>query len=404
MPFLPPESDVPVAQLTLAGRNLLARSIVPRGKSDVNDPDAPLVTFKLAGFAVGDGGYRLDNPLQLTPVNDQTTEALAEVAVLDNRFDVNDSLVINGVSFPVGIILVASGSSLGGTDNSGSGGGQTTGYDDGTIDNSLGFGGTVDLDPNTLVPAAHIGQTLRLTGGTLAGLTEQIVTNSAIQIEIGITNPEAPLPTGSPLGKSWAQSGSSGSVPDHTTTWEIYTNAPGANTWVPGSTLAETAANIAAAINASSEPLIQNVVKATVSGEVVTILAIANSALGNFNTLIEFDAGGLGINNFGITPGTGFLAGGISPVLESQKFPASAPDIEPFFDIEFPNVSAVSLVCRIGPTEANVGLGELGIYVDIIDSVNPDEIGSRILYAVTHFAIVAKNSNSNFVTRAITQY
>lgn len=401
MPYLPPDTDIPVAQLTLAGRNLLARSIVPRGKLDGNDPDAPLVTFKLVGFAVGDGGYSLSNPLQLTPINDQTTEALATVAVLDNRFDVNDAIVINGVSFPAGIILVASGTSLGGTDN----GGPTTGYDDGVFpDNSSGGGGTIDLDPNTLVAGAHIGQNLRLVGGTLAGLTEQIVTNSAIQIEIGITNPSAPLPTGSPLGKSWTQSGGSGTVPDATTTWEIYTNAPGANTWVPGSTLDETAENIAAAINASSNPLIQNVVKATVTGAVVSILAIANGDIGNLNTLIEFDAGGLGINNFGITPGTGFLAGGLDPVLESQKFPTTAPDVEPFFDIEFPNVSAVSLVCRIGLTDANVGLGELGIYVDIIDSVNPDEIGARILYAITHFAIVGKNANSNFVTRAITQY
>jgi len=145
-------------------------------------------------------------------------------------------------------------------------------------------------------------------------------------------------------------------------------------------------------------------VKATVSGDVVTILALANSELGNLNTLVEFDAGGLGINNFGVTPGTGFLAGGISPSLESQKFPAVSPNVEPFYDIELPNISAVSLVCRLGTTDANVGLGEIGIYVDITDSVNPDEIGNRILYAISHFAIVAKNANSNFVTRVITQY
>ncbi len=372
MPFLPPESDVPVAHLTLAGRNLLARAIVPRGKLDGNDPDAPLVTFKLAGFAVGDGGYGLANPLQLTPINDQTTGALATVAVLDNRFDVNDALVINGVSFPVGIILVASGTTISGTEAGGP-----------------NLHGTINLDPNTLVSSAHIGQNLRLVGGTLAGLTEQIETNTAVQIEIE---------------KTWTQAGGYGTVPDHTTDWEIYTNAPGANTWVPGDDLAETAENIATAINASSHPLIQNVVKATVSGDVVSILAIATGDLGNLNTLVEFDAGGLGINNFGVTPGTGFLAGGVSPVLESQKFPAAAPDVESFYDIEFPNASAVSLVCRIGTTDANVGLGELGIYVDITDSVNPDEIGSRILYAISHFAIVAKNANSNFVTRAITQF
>ncbi|GAF98396.1 unnamed protein product, partial [marine sediment metagenome] len=281
-------------------------------------------------FAVGDGGYSLSNPLQLTDINDQTTEASATVAVLDNRFDVNDSIIINGVEFPVGIRLVASGSATGGTDNAGSGGGQTPGY--GT--NIGGFGGTVELLPNTLAPNAHIGQILRLTGGTLAGLTEQIVTNSADQIEIGILSPLN--------GKSWTQSGSSGSAPDHTTDWEIYTNAPGANTWVPGNTLEETATNIAATINGSSHPLIQNVVKATVSGYVVSIIAVADGALGNLNTLVVLDAGGFGINNFGVTPETGFLAGGISPYLESQKYPASAPDVADFYDIERPNISAVS--------------------------------------------------------------
>jgi len=85
--FFPSESDVPVAQLTLAGRNLLARSVLPRGKLSGTDPDSPLVTFKLVGFAVGDGGYKLDNPLQISTINDQTTQAEATIAILDNRFD-----------------------------------------------------------------------------------------------------------------------------------------------------------------------------------------------------------------------------------------------------------------------------------------------------------------------------
>lgn len=380
MPFLPPNSDVPVAQLTLAGRNLLARSIVPRGKLDGNDPDAPLVTFKLSGFAVGDGGYSTSNPLQLTPINDQTTQALATVAILDNRFDVNDALVINGVSFPVGIVVVESGSATGGTEAGGP--------------NS---GGTLTVTPGNIAANAHVGQRLRLTGGTLGGLDELIITNTNAQFEIGTFDPVT--------GKSWTDAGGGGLLPDTTTTFDVITNAPGANSWLPGDTLEETAENIAELINGSSEPFIKNVVKATVSGAIVTISAIASGDPGNLNTLVEFDAGGLGFNNFGVTPGTGLLAGGISPTLESERFPSSAPTVvEPFFDIEFPNISAVSLVCRIGQTDGNFGLGELGIYVDIIDSVNPADIGTRVLYAISHFAIVAKNANSNFVTRAITQY
>lgn len=376
MPFFPPDSDVPVAQLTLAGRNLLARSIVPRGKIDGNAPDEPLVTFKLVGFAVGDGGYDTANPLQITVINDQTTEAFATVAVLDNRFDVNDAIIINGVSFPAGIVVVDSGSATGGTESGG----------------PNGFG-TLSVTPGSIAAGAHVGQRLRLTGGTLGGLDEFIEANddgSSFGIEIT---------------KTWLDAGGGGLLPDTTTTWEIITASPGANTWVPGATLEATAENIAESINGSSNPLIDNVVKATVSGAIVTIAAIAAGDLGNLNTLVEFDTGGLGFNNFGVTPGTGFLAGGLSPTLESERFPTSAPtDVEPFFDIEFPNVSAVSVVCRIGLTDGNFGLGELGIYVDILDSVNPDEIGERVLYAIAHFPIVAKNANSNFVTRAITQY
>ena len=97
--------------------------------------------------------------------------------------------------------------------------------------------------------------------------------------------------------------------------------------------------------------------------------------------------------------------GGDSPSLESAKFPAGAPgDLEDFLDIERPNAEAVSLVCRVPQDVGNVGFGEVGIYADITDSVNPSEIGNRILYAVGHFPIVAKNTKSVYVTRVITQY
>jgi len=263
--------------------------------------------------------------------------------------------------------------------------------------------------PNTFAPSAHIGQRLRLVGGTLAGLDELIVTNTADTIEIGLIDD----PTFGTAGKSWTQAGSGGPVPangdgltpDATTDYLIITNVPGAGTWVPGDTLEETAENLANAINSSPDPLIQNVVRAEVSGAIVTVKALIAGADGNLNTLEEFDAGGFAFNNFGITPGTGFLAGGISPSLENPRFPATAPtDVEDFFDIEIPNLQAVSLVCRVDQTEGNFGLGEVGVYVDITDSVNPAEIGSRVLYAISHFPIVSKNLNSVFVTRVITQY
>lgn len=380
MPFLPPETDEPIAQLTLAGRNLLARSIVPRGKLTGTEDTKPLVTFKLAGFAVGDGGYDLSNPLKVTPINITTSIAQATIAILDNRFDVNDNIRINGVDFAVGIVVVESGSATGGTESGGPSG-----------------GGTLTVAPGTLAPNAHIGQRLRLVGGgTLTGLDERIISNTDSEIEIGVP-PSTP--------KTWTEAGGGGLIPDVTTQFEIITEAPGSGSWVPGATLEATADNLADAINASTHPLIQNVVKASAVNAIITIEAIAAGSAGNLNTLVEFDEGGLGINNFGVLPGTGVLEGGADPDLESPRFPSNAPvTVEDFFDVERPNSSAVSLVCRVPQTEGNFGLGEVGIYVDIIDSINPAEIGSRILYAVGHFPIVAKNSKSVFVTRVITQY
>lgn len=372
--FTPPESDTPVAQLTEAGRNLLARSILPRGKANGADPDKPLVTFKLAGFAVGDGGYKLDNPLQITPIIDDTAQALATIAILDNRFDVNDAITINGVEFPVGIQVVFSGTALGGTEAGG----------------PNGFG-TLEVSPGTLAANAHIGQRLRLTSGTLAGLDEEIESNSDSEIEIT---------------KTWTDAGSGGTlVPDATTGFQIITNAPGAGTWVPGATLEETAESLAEAINNSPEPRIKDVVFAEVSGAVITLTALTAGEAGNLNTLVETDAGGFGFNNFGILPGTGFLDGGINPALENPRFPDTAPsDVEDFVEIELPNLQATSAVCRVPQTDGNFGLGEVGIYVDIVDSVNPGEIGLRVLYAISHFPIVAKTANGVFVTRVITQY
>ena len=402
MGFIPPESVDPVAKLTEAGRSLLARSIIPRAKLDGSEPSKSLVSFKLSGFALGDGGYFLDNPLTITPIQDNTKQARATITVLDNRFDVNDSISVNGVAFDIGLEVVASGFALGGTNN----GGSTSGFNNFLEFNNGGGGGTLEVAPNSLPVNAFTGSRLRIIDGTLGGLEGEIVSNTSSSFEIGFLDPEPPLPTGSPLGISWVQAGSGGLLPDSTTQWQVITASPGASTWVPGVNEEETAKNIADVINASSNPLIKNVVTATTSiNAVITLRAVANGTLGNLNTLTEADFSGLSFNNFSIFPTNGFFAGGTNPDLENAVFPSTAPnDVKEFLDFEFPNPEAVSLVCRAGQMESNFGLGEVGIFVDIIDSVNPQEIGERVLYAVGHFPIVAKNSRSVFLTRVITQY
>lgn len=66
-----------------------------------------------------------------------------------------------------------------------------------------------------------------------------------------------------------------------------------------------TAAAIAAAINASTAPRVQNVVRATSSGAIVTVVAIEAGVQGNVNT---FTASGTGVT----ASAGGFLAGGTS--------------------------------------------------------------------------------------------
>lgn len=67
-----------------------------------------------------------------------------------------------------------------------------------------------------------------------------------------------------------------------------------------------TAAALAAAINASTNPLVQNIVTATSSGAVVTVSAVAAGVLGNSITIAA--------SGTGVTAGGTRLAGGTSQV------------------------------------------------------------------------------------------
>jgi hypothetical protein len=60
--------------------------------------------------------------------------------------------------------------------------------------------------------------------------------------------------------------------------------------------------------------------------------------------------------------------------------------------VEHPIPEAITLYCRLEKLEAPYALGELGVFVTILDSpLNPGEVGDVVLYALVHFPIDAHN-------------
>jgi len=60
---------------------------------------------------------------------------------------------------------------------------------------------------------------------------------------------------------------------------------------------------------------------------------------------------------------------------------------------EQPIPEAMAVYCRIDKLEAPYGLGELAIFVEILDSPVPADIGDVVCYALVHFPINAHNSS-----------
>lgn len=70
------------------------------------------------------------------------------------------------------------------------------------------------------------------------------------------------------------------------------------------------------------------------------------------------------------------------------------------FDIPLPNT--VAPVCRLLPTEALYGLGELGIWVEVTtDTEEPLRVGEKYLFAVAHFPLHSKTLLETTVWRVI---
>lgn len=96
----------------------------------------------------------------------------------------------------------------------------------------------------------------------------------------------------------------------------------------------------------------------------------------------------------------------LATTLIDQIYPTSGYlDFEIF---ETPTLTSVVYNCRLPatliPTEADCGLGELGIWAEIIYSTNPVEIGQIFLMAITHMPIRAKTNRDVMLFRVVVNY
>jgi len=90
--------------------------------------------------------------------------------------------------------------------------------------------------------------------------------------------------------------------------------------------------------------------------------------------------------------------------LEDHIFPA-IPNIQPIEKLEYPTLSTVVVYCRLAQADAIAGLGELGIYGEIIYSpISPGEVGTKFLMAVAHSPLVTKTLKQVILYRIIIQF
>jgi hypothetical protein len=102
------------------------------------------------------------------------------------------------------------------------------------------------------------------------------------------------------------------------------------------------------------------------------------------------------------------MAGGISTALGDPAYPVPpllGNFISPEGDTETPTTTSVSFLMRVpeGPIGMNA-YGEVGIWVEVLDSRFAPEIGRRVLYAMGHFPIQSKSDRHIYVQRVIINF
>lgn len=129
----------------------------------------------------------------------------------------------------------------------------------------------------------------------------------------------------------------------------------------------------------------------------------ARSILGEVSFIVK----GFAVGREGYNGANPVKIDAINPALtalEDQIFPAVPGDIKAIETIELPSPKTLVLNCRLAQDEAVAGLGELGIYAEIVDSIVPSEIGDQFLLALSHMPLITKVPQQVIVFRLIIQF
>lgn len=135
---------------------------------------------------------------------------------------------------------------------------------------------------------------------------------------------------------------------------------------------------------------------------------IARATLGE----VAFRVIGFGLGRGGYDPVDPVQILAIDPSnleLDDKCFPDSDPfTFEPFTSTEEPEAMVRVYNCRVQadpvPGNADFGLGELGLYAEILKSNLVGEVGEKFLYAICHFPIMCKTRRDTFLRRVVVSY
>jgi len=359
MAYLDPVDTISCT-LSKEGRNLLAR--LKFGHEAL---------FRILGWQIGRGGYQHLNPVHTIPIADNASESVGYIEVLDNSdWESGDQIILNGKSFSRGTHWVE-GLTI-----------QQTVLN--IIDAILDSKDqrhyrlvNVDVDPFN---SSRIRLRSVVTGNVLAGRVFQFSPLDINTVTDVIT------------------------LPNHG-----FSNAMMVN-FVTTGTLPT---GVAALTNYFISNVTTNTFKLSTTLNAPTYVDFVTPGTGNHSVvptgnifpLNHAETTGFGDTiNFLITP----MSMAVSTTLLDPAYPIP-PLLGTYFlpdgRIEIPTSTTASFVMRI--PDGAVGMnayGEIGLWVEVLESIHPMEKGRHVLFAHGHFPILAKTDRSLLTFRVLIHY
>jgi hypothetical protein len=106
-----------------------------------------------------------------------------------------------------------------------------------------------------------------------------------------------------------------------------------------------------------------------------------------------------------VSPIVPALSNLVDPVFPTIYGPSHVSFIvEPFeFIEEIISPEIIAPICRLAPTdfESNYGLGELGVWAEVVRFAVGSEVGTKFLFAVAHFPLLGKTQSHTLIWRVI---